>query len=70
MQLIHTAFPGQQLLHERTSVLRKTHIACFVIKLMITEQIHVDIFYAEFFTNWTKADRWDLYKNLDLTGIA
>jgi hypothetical protein len=36
---------------------------------MNTEQIPVDIFDAEFFTIWTKAGSWDLYKNLDLTGI-
>jgi hypothetical protein len=53
-------------------MLRKTykHIACFVIKLMITEQIPVDALDTEFFTNCTKAGRWDLYYYLNLTGIA
>jgi hypothetical protein len=46
------------------------YTACLVIKLINTEQIPVDIFDAEFFTNWAKVGSWDLYKILDLTGIA
>jgi len=48
-------------------MLCNTYIACFVIKLVITEEIPVDIFDAKFYTKWTKAGRWDLYKNLYLT---
>jgi pentose-5-phosphate-3-epimerase len=53
-------------------MLHNTYVytACLVIKLMNVEQIHVDISDTEFFTNWTKGGSWDLYKNIDLTGIA